>query len=169
MRYIYCLIIVFSFLNVYCQNENDLLKRQPYKLKLPVEKKSVYEVDVAESPFVMNKNIVQIYPGETIYVEAEMVNDSMMLRSVKEIMHPERTITMTCTQAVNKGKHQSVLLKVTNPFDKALSYSGSMFLMKNNSWVPANVHPVQAKLSSFEIYPDVIITFGLSDWKFIQR
>jgi hypothetical protein len=90
---------------------------------LPVEKKSVYEVDVAESPFVMNKNIVQIYPGETIYLEAEMVNDSMMLRSVKEIMYPKRTIIITCTQAVNKGKHQSILLKVTNPFDKALSYS----------------------------------------------
>jgi hypothetical protein len=161
--------MLFSFLTVFGQNENDLPQRQPYKLKLPVDKNFVYEMDVPESPYVVNRNIVQIYPGETIYLEAETSSDTLVLTSVKEIKYPEKTIVISCTQTVNKGKHERIILKVTNPFDKPLLYSATMFLMKTNKWVQTDVLPVEPKIASFEMWPDIVVTFGLSDWRLSKK
>jgi CxxC motif-containing protein len=167
MRYILFLLLSFSFSTGFCQDQNDLPQRQPYKLKMPVDKNSVYEMDVPTSAFVQNNNIVQIYPGEKIFLEAKIINDSLRLKSVKEIKNPEKTITVSCTQAVTKGKHENIMLKIENPFDKDLYYSASMYLMRSSKWVPTNVYPVKAKLIAFEMWPDVIITLTLTDWKLL--
>jgi hypothetical protein len=144
-----------------------LTERQSFRLCLPVDKQSVYEMDVPASPYILNKNIIQIYPGETIYLEANETQDSMGLTSVKEIKNPEKTITIKCLQSVNKKKHEHIMLKVSNPFNRDLSYSARIFLMKENKWISTDVMPVRARLSAYELWPDVIITMALHDWKFL--
>lgn len=165
MKPLFFLFLAFCCLNSQAQIDNALPTRTPYKLSLPVDKGSVYEMDVAATPFVQNQNIVQIYPGETIYLEAEQKDGKLVLRSVKAIMDSSKTITVTCVQTVNKGKHENVMLKVTNPFNKSLTYSARMFPLKANKWVVTDVIPVQPNIMGIEMWPYVIITFGLSDWK----
>ena len=38
--------------------------------------------------------------------------------------------------------------------------------MKTNKWVKTKVLPVEARLASVEMWPDVIITIALGDWAF---
>jgi hypothetical protein len=168
MKYLFSLVSLFLYLASYTQDNNLLPERTAFKLKLPVNKNSVYEMDVPSSPFVRNKNIVQIYPGETLFLEATIQDSVIRLTSVKDIKHPEKTITISLVQNATKKTHENMMLKVSNPFDKDLTYAARIFLMEANKWVSTSVLPVRAGISSFEMWPDVIITIGLSDWKFIS-
>ena len=57
------------------------------------------------------------------------------------------------------------MLAIMNPFEKDLEYEAMMFIVGRDKWIETNVLPVPAKLSSYEIWNDVIITLGLNEWK----
>jgi len=59
-----------------------------------------------------------------------------------------------------------MILKVVNPFREDLQYKALIFLMEHNKWVETNILPVNAENTSFEAWPDIIVTITLSDWKF---
>ena len=168
MRYIFSFATLLVAIVSFSQNDNGLPERQAFKLKLPVDKKSTYEADIPASPYVRNDNIVQLYPGETVYLEAEESEGKLKLKSVKESKNPDKTISISFTQNIEKKRHVNMVLKVSNPFAKDLTYSAQIFIMKANKWTPTNVLPVIAKLSAFEMWPDVIVTIGLGDWKLNQ-
>jgi hypothetical protein len=169
MKHLPFLFLALLWFNAQAQTDNALPVRTAYKMVLPVTKGSVYEMDVAATPYVQNQTIVQIYPGETIYLEAEEKDGKLILSSVKAIKDSTKTISVTCTQSVNKGNHENVMLKVTNPFNRSLTYSARMFHLKANKWLVTNVLPVRPGLTSFEMWPDVIITFGLFDWQLAAK
>lgn len=164
------LVFLLSFsLCLQAQTGNEQPVRTAYKLSLPVSKGSVYEMDVAATPYVQKQSIVQVYPGETIYLEAEEKGGKLLLTSVKSIKDPAKTITVVCKQTVKNNKHENVMLQVTNPFNRNLIYTARMFPLAANKWVDTDVLPVDAGLSGFEVWPDVVISFGLSDWQLASK
>src|ERR1700730_18201630 len=77
------LIITSSLL--YGQDTTQL-KRTPYKLKVAVDKKTVYEESLNETPYVLPDNTIQLYPGETLYIEIDQEDGIIKsLKAVKEI------------------------------------------------------------------------------------
>lgn len=147
--------------------DTTLLKRTPYKLIVAVDKKTFYEEDLKEAPFVLPDNTVQLYPGETVYIEVQQEDGIVKkLTAVKTISNPAITITLSFTQTANKKVHEMMMLKVVNPFTKGLDYKASIFLTKHNRWAKTSVLPVMAGLTGFETWPDVITTIGLNGWAF---
>jgi hypothetical protein len=65
-------------------------------------------------------------------------------------------------------KHQIMMLTIKNPFDVSLKYRASIFLMKQNKWVTTNVLPIMPGISSYETWPDIIVTIALDQWAFEQ-
>jgi len=145
--------------------DTAILKRTPYKLSLPVDKNSVYEEDLKATPYVMPDKTIQIYPGETIYVELRQDSGKIVsMTAVKEIKDPAITLTIKLIQRVKKNTHELTMLEVHNPFSYRLNYKAVMFLMRQRKWVETNVYPVEPNLSGFETWPEVIISLGLGDW-----
>ncbi|HEY6900287.1 MAG TPA: hypothetical protein VI233_06580 [Puia sp.] len=143
------------------------LKRAPYKLSVAVDKGTVYEEDIKETPYVLPNNTVQLYPGETVFIEVELADNSITgMTAVKENEHPEKTLVISFTQVASDKKHESMMLKVVNPFKQQLSYGAMIFLMKQKKWVKTDVYPVEAGLAGFETWPDIITSIGLGQWKF---
>src|SRR5438067_13831674 len=101
MRYTFSLLIVLFALSSFAQDDNELPDRKAFKLSLPVDKNSVYEADIDASSFVKNKNILQLYPGEIVYVELEDINGEITLRSVKRFKDSSKTLTVSFTQGVS--------------------------------------------------------------------
>jgi hypothetical protein len=158
-------LLVFSFC-LYGQ-DGAPLKRTPYKLKVAVDKKSFYEEDLKEAAFVLPDKTVQLYPGETIYIEVEQENGVIKnMTAVKEIKNPAITLTISFTQTAAKKVHEMMMLKISNPFSSSLIYKASIFLFKQKRWVNTNVYPVMAGLSAYETWPDIITSIGLSSWTF---
>lgn len=167
MKFSFLLLALSIRSIIFSQDKSVLLERSSFKLVLPIDKGNYYETNVPSSLYVQHNNIVQIYPGETIFLELKKTGDNIALKAVKEIKVPEKTITISCFQNVVNGKHENITLKIDNPFDKGLKYSARIFLMKTNKWTSTVVYPIQAKLSSIEIWPDIIITLSLSNWQFL--
>jgi len=150
--------------------DTALLKRTAYKLIVAVDKKNFYEEDLKATPFVLPDKTVQLYPGETVYIEVEQENGVIKsMKAVKEILDPAKTLTISFTQIAEKKIHQQMMLKVTNPFKQQLVYNASIFLMNQKKWAVTDVYPVEAGLSAYETWPDIITSIGLSQWTFKSR
>jgi len=151
-------------LNLFSQNENPY--RQEFVLKLAVDGKQFYEQKVVKSPYFVKDKILQIYPGEKLFIEVDKTNNSIdSMKVVKENINPNKTITVELTQNVKDRKSESMILMVINPFDKDLEYKARMYIVGHNKWIQTNVLPVKSKLTGYETWSDVIITIVLSDWK----
>ena len=162
------LILSFVFTTAICFGQtNDLPQRDAFKLNIAVDDTNFYSADINASAYVLPDNTIQLYPGETIFVEVEMVkNEIKSMKTVKENLHPEKTLIISFSQQTERKIHKGMMLKVENPFDQKLEYKANMFLMKYNKWAPTNVLPVQAKLTSNETWYDLIVTIALSVWIF---
>jgi len=159
-------LILCSFSILLNAQDNARLNRDRFKLVLAVDSNASYDLDVKSSAYLNGPNVLQLYPGEKVYLEIEEVNGVISnITSVKENKNPDRTIEVSFYQDVKSGKNAGMILKINNPFKMNLTYSAKIFLMKESKWVETSVMPVRAGLSSFETWPDVIVTIALKDWQ----
>jgi hypothetical protein len=159
-----CLTIIIIPLASFGQDTS--LKRAAYKLTVVVDKNSFYEEQIKATPYVLPDKTIQLYPGETIYIEILQENGTVKkLTAVKEIRDSSKTVTISFRQSVNKDTPGLTTLKVTNPFPYRLIYKAKIFLLTQNKWTDSDVLPVEAGIPGFESWPQVITSIILSDWK----
>jgi len=146
------------------------LKRTPRKLIMPIDKGMQYVQDVPADAYLLPDNSLQIYPGDTVYIEVTLENDVIKnMVAVKENTHPEKTMTVTFMQVSKRGKHEMMMLKINNPFKQTLVYQAKMFLLKGNHWISTDVMPVQGSLDGIETWPGVIVSLALGIWQFQSK
>jgi hypothetical protein len=56
------------------------------------------------------------------------------------------------------------MLKVANHFPNQLVLKLKIFLFRQQKWVDDDVFPVEAGLSGFEIWKDIVTSIGLKSW-----
>jgi hypothetical protein len=167
MKYSILLLILITTSSISYGQDSTKLKRTPYKLTVVVDKETVYEEDIKANLYIFPDNTVQLYPGETIYIQVEQEKGIIKsMNAVKENISPNKTLIIAFSQTVTKGVHESMMLKVTNPFAQNLIYKAKIFILKQKKWVDTDVYPVEAGLSGFEIWPDIITSIGLGHWEF---
>ena len=171
MKQILFLVVITLTLTVNSRGQDTtVLKRTPYTLKIEVDKKNFYEDEIGATPYVFPNNGMQIYPGETIYVEVVEENGIIKsMNAVKEITKPKTTLTIKFSQKSENKVHKMMMLEVQNPFPKNLTYEAQMFLLSNKKWVKTSIYPVMAGLSGIETWTDIIISLGLGNWKFTDK
>jgi hypothetical protein len=167
---LFLLLINLAFTATSNGQDTAVLKRTPYTLKIAVDKKAFYEEQIGATPYIFPNNGIQIYPGETIFLEVVQENDSIKsMKAVKQITNPEITLSITFSQKCEKKAHQMMMLQIQNPFSKNLTYEAKMFLLTPKKWVNTDVYPIGAGLSGIETWPDIIISLSLSNWKFTNN
>jgi hypothetical protein len=159
--------IVLPFL-IYSDDNIDI-ERSSFELKLSVDGVNYWQWTVPQSNYVFNENYIQFYPGEALYVEADVINNVIVkLTVVKNIVNESKTIVIEFEQINNKDNpkiHEFMMLKIKNPFNKNLEYKADINLVLfDNKWVNTSTIPVKAGLISYEIWPDIIGTIVLHDF-----
>ena len=158
------LLTIFISNNYFSQNRID--SRESFTLKLAVDSLQFYQQQIPQSKYFVNENTLQIFPGEHIFIETEVKNNKIIsMNPVKENLNPNKTIEIEFQQNVKGRKHDGMLLKVKNPFDKSLNYNALMYIVGNNKWLETSIIPIKPKLMNFEMWNDVIITLVLEDWR----
>ena len=159
------LVILASQLS-FAQDTTEL-RRIAHKQSLAVDNNSILEQQVPGSPYVFPDKTIQIYPGETIYIEISLNNTEITgFKAVKEIKDSSHTMIINFKQISENGVHKRMILTINNPFGKKLLYHALMSTLGNKSWTETDVLPVEPKLSGIEMWPDVILSLGLGHWKF---
>ncbi len=159
------LTFLFALTFLFGSAQNDKPQRSAFTLKLPVDSVRFYEQEVKQTPYFVKDNILQIYPGEKVFIEIEI--DKSEIKSMKTVssnVNPDKTITVELAQHTKNKKHDFMMLKIDKTFKEQLDYKAAMYIVGHNKWIPTNVLPVKA-LGAYETWSDVIITLVLSDWK----
>lgn len=148
----------------FCYGQQEF--RENFTLKLPVDSVRYYQQEVKKSPYFVKENTLQIYPGEHLFIEADVKEGKLgSMKVVKENVNPSKTIEIEFSQDVENRKHKGMMLQVSNPFDKNLLYDAMMYTVGKSQWVETSILPVKPKLIGFELWNDVIITLVLHDWR----
>ena len=168
MNFIFKTILIVILFNIvrpiYAQNNKEF--RDEFILKLPVDNEKFYEQKIESTKFFVKEKVLQIYPGEKLFIEVEIINDEIStMKVVKENLNPSKTIVLEFTQIVKDKKSELMMLKLENPFNKDLDYKAMMYIVGHNKWINTSVIPIKAKLTGYETWKDVIITLVLTDWK----
>ncbi len=162
-------VSLFVWTTFVYSNNNIIAERSSFTLKLSVDNENYVESAIPKTPYVFNKNNVQFYPGEKLFLEAEVINDSIVqLTVVNEIIHKEKTITVKFYQTTDEKNpriHQLMFLEVTNPFAKILEYKANIFLTQYNKWKNTSIIPIPPGMSAYESWPDIITAIVLHGFK----
>jgi hypothetical protein len=164
MKRLIFLLLCFLSISQIVYGENELV-RKSFDLKLLIDNDTFYKATVPQSSYVLNGNLLQIYPGEDLLFEAEVEKDKIVrLTAVRENKFPEKTIEIKFEQVCDGLIHKSMMLSIKNPFNKDLNYEALIYLMKNKKWVSTSILPVLAGKQAFETWPDIIVSIALNNF-----
>lgn len=163
-KLLYLLYICFLSNFCFAQNQNDF--RDEYILKLAVDSEQFYQQEVNKSNYFVTEGVLQIYPGENLFIETEIEQNAFIsMKVVKENLNPAKTIEIGFIQTVKEREHSQMILSVKNPFDFELNYDAMMYVFGNDKWINTSIIPIKPKLLGYEMWNDLIITLVLSDWR----
>ena len=141
-------------------------KRKAFTLEIAADATQQYEAAIPESPYFVKENSLQIYCGEKLLVECEVVNNKITaMKVVEENLNPEKTIEIDFSQSAEDRSKINTTLIVKNPFDRNLMYDALMFTPLGQEWRKTSIIPVRPKLMSFEMWPHAIVTLVLENWR----
>ncbi|MBL3549440.1 MULTISPECIES: hypothetical protein [Chryseobacterium] len=140
--------------------------RDAFTLKLKVDSVRFYQQEIKKSPYFVKDDILQIYPGEHLFIEAEVKNGKIeTMKVVKDNINPEKTIEIDFSQNTEERKNNGMLLQVKNPFNISLMYDAMMYIVGDTRWIKTSIIPVKPQLQSFEMWNDPIISLVLDNWR----
>ena len=160
-------LLAFLIGGICSAQEQAISNRGALKLRLFVDDENFYEDDVKAGPYFVKEGVIQVYPGERLYVDAK-VGEGGVLTDMHVVTTPKDTakvIILEFVQHANGRQHEMMMLTVNNPYDDDLHYSAIAYFLKHGQWGETTTIPVGARISAFESWPDVIVTMALSDWK----
>jgi len=157
------LLLAFLLLSIF---SNAQEKRKAFTLEIAADETQQYEAAIPESPYFVKDNILQIYCGEKLLVECEVVNNKITaMKVVYENTNPERTIEIDFSQSAEDRSKINTKLIVKNPFDRNLMYDALMFTPLGQEWKKTSIIPIRPKLMNFEMWPHAIVTLVLENWR----
>lgn len=143
--------------------------RPAKKIKLRVEEGQVLKTKAPRTPYV-HEGAVQIIPGETLYIEAEIDGDRLInLRRVKRPQRPKVTLELRLQQPGKARADLGMMLTIGNPFKRALRYKASFLPAGADDPAsatpkPTSTCPIAPRMKSHESWPHPILRLYLSDF-----
>jgi hypothetical protein len=146
--------------------QNDKPTREAFELKLSINNEQYYGMQVEKAPYFVKEKVLQIYPGEKLFIEAEVKDDVFVsMKVVERNLNPDKTIELNFYQNVEDKKHQQMYLTIKNPFNKKLNFNASMYIVGGDDWYETSIIPVFPGLTNYEMWNDVIISLVLNNWR----
>jgi hypothetical protein len=115
-------------------------------------------------PPALKGQSLTIFPGETIFVEAERVGDELRLeRIVERPERPERTLSFKFREV----GYRNMMLTVENPFDRPLKFDLGIAAHAGGPFSKTSSCPVIAGGSVFENWPHPIAQLVIVRLRFL--
>jgi hypothetical protein len=124
--------------------------REATKVKLKVNDKEYAEFEFPKGPYVAD-GFINVLSGEHFSVEFDEQDGVLSNpRFVKEVVHPERTVSVELSESPTEA---GSILKLSNPFSKTIVYECLIQHYKQPNLSSTSVLPVHAHLSTYEGWP----------------
>jgi hypothetical protein len=143
--------------------------RTAYRLVLAIADAAVYKLDVKAGPYLDSNNTLQLFPGETVFIEVEKNGSTITaMKAVRKNFNPGKTLVINFRQVTEGTFHKRMQLDIENPFDENLYCSAMMGIILRKKWEMTVVPPVPAKAACRQIWPQVVVSIMLNGWVFAK-
>ena len=113
------LLIILILNSILCFSQEQLKKRKTFALNIAADYKRNYTANIPEMLFFVKDKELQIYPGDSLFIETEIKNDTIFsMKIVDTIINPKNTIKLTFKIDDSDRNNITSTLEVQNPFDK---------------------------------------------------
>lgn len=158
------ILLVNLFITIFSIAQSN---RKAFTLEIAADETQQYLAEIPESPYSIKEKIIQLYCGEKVFIECEIIGDSIAtMKVVESNIYPEKTIEIDFKQNAEDRTNISTLLSVKNPFNKSLIYDAIMFTPISQTWKRTSIIPIRPNLINFETWPHAIVTLALEKWRF---
>jgi len=162
-KILYVLLICIPTILV-AQDEEIL--REESTLTLDIDASNQYVTEVPVSGYLLDDNSVQIYTGETVFIEVELKKKKIEgMKVVSENVNPDKTLVFYFSQKTKGKLHQAMILRITNPFPYKITYSSERFAI-DELWKSLPTQVIEPNFVTTEVWDDIIVNIILSDFKF---
>jgi len=113
---------------------------------------------------IVQAAFLNIFPGETLNIEAEVQGDRLVsLKAVESITKPSQTLVLKMWQQPGKP---DTYFRITNPFPATIKYRAGMMLPDREDLLKTSSCPVMSNGgSAFEHWPQTIFQLVLADFR----
>ena len=147
-------------------NPQDTVFRDPFTLKLQVDKDHFYEEKLDKIPYVAG-NDVYLFVRENFGVKATIINDEIS-QLTYEREPAKADIAFRFTQEVSKGRPMMMLV-IQNRLKRRLYLDALMTVPNKKGIYKTSILPVEKGLSNFESWPHPIVQLVLRNFRFSQQ
>jgi hypothetical protein len=114
-------------------------------------------------------DLVTVYPGETVRIEATVQNKRLVnLTAVTEVIHPQRTLIFFLIQEPTIGNGTEMILKVESPFAGVLKYRLGMMLPTGDKLFKTSACPLHGGIAAYEHWRHPIFQIVAADFRFVD-
>lgn len=153
----------------FCQSVQMSNTRPDYKIQLAVKSDILYEATIRGSQYIIIDSVIQIFPGEKLFVEAEIVKENLTnFKMVPQIKDSSKTLTIEFLQEVSGKEHKQMVLSVDNPFNKKFEYNAIISRMIDKKPVMISDLTIPAKAKSVQTWPDILTALILKSFKILN-
>lgn len=159
-------IVLLSFcFSLVAFSQHQITMRDSLTVKIIVDPRNSYTLEVESSPYLMDDLELLIYPGENLYLELEIQKNKVVgLQVVSENKHPERTILISFSQVVRRDTHQGMSIRIMNPLPNRVRFSAEM-MGTNYLWKRVKTQTFPAATTSTNILPYPMMALLIKDIK----
>jgi hypothetical protein len=146
---------------------NTIVFRQPFTLKLHVDKEHYYEEEFGKIPYVY-KNDVYLFKGDAFGIDLDITNE--LIRGI--VYQPDTnraTVTLRFTQEVRDDGDAMMLLVIKNQSDRKLFIDALMTVPGKKSARETSILPVEPGLGGYESWPHPIVQLVLRDIRLKEK
>ncbi len=137
-------------------------------VKIRLDGDRILELTFPKAPYYY-KGLLNILPGETLYLEADMVGGEMKsLHPVTSVKNKANTIIVKFEQLHDPKLDRHMLLTVTNPFSKPLRYQADILRAQQDHPEVTSVCPVGPGQQSFEHWPEPLARVLIKDVRLVE-
>jgi len=144
--------------------------REATKVSLAVDSEKHWEGTFPKSPFVLNEELVNIIPGETLYLTGVVSEDKLTkLTATTEKPAEGEVVTISFHQEVGDKNDHIMILRIHNPYEKPLQYNAGALALGESRTFKTSTCPILPGISTHESWPYPILRLVLNDFHFIGQ
>jgi hypothetical protein len=150
------------------KNDSDVIFREPFTLRLPVDRSHFYEERFDHKiPYVFD-NDVYLFNGEKFGVKVTLEEGEITsVRYEKDLSKAD--LTFDFKQDKDQSSSLMTLLTVKNNLPRRVYFDALMTIPGKKGIFKTTVLPVEAGLSNFESWPHAIVQLALKDIRYSEK
>jgi hypothetical protein len=143
--------------------------RPATEIKLNMGQGRYYVIDQPMAPYTYD-GVINVIANETVAINAKTKDDKILdFNYVPDAGKATPVIVTRLQQYVDSKGQNSMLLSVTNPFDRPLVYTATIQPAGKKQFQPTSICPVQAHRVGEETWPYPLVQVLLKDFRFLAK